>query len=294
MSSEDTTLESNANIERNKKRREKRKKHREKKELKSDIGSATERIQNIEKQLSEQKLHSYKSDRMESDSSMITRFVIELLLSMNLENKVVPDCYAFYKAKVYNDISEIKDEDNYFIYDGGHLEFHLINGKHTKIRFSNQRNELVYTFDDKVINYIFQENLWKVPNTIWSDNKGFGRGLKRKLCTLLNVSENDGYTMVFFSKDLELYKNKKSSLKVNLWKNVQVDFNLDEAFEKFKSNVEISEDGFISYEELSQYRDDTYKLKFNKLIENYFGDSVQRGFRKQNKRGFKGIIFKKN
>lgn len=291
MSTQENILNLQNNNERNKKRREKRKKHKGKKDLKSDIASATERIQLIHKKLNEEKNNVKK----ETTPSLISRSIIELLLEMNLDNKPVPECYSFYKVKVYQSKDSNvfpREDENYLEYDGEMIKFHLRNGKNTKIKFSDHIHEIVYLFDDDRIRYIFSENIWKEPSSIWSDTKGFGRGMKRKLSSLLDVPEDYGYSMVFFMKDLELYKKKKTPSNVHIWKNVQLEFNLDEAFDKFKSEVITSQDGFIAYDELSKFRDDKYKLKFNELIVNHYGDSVERGFRKQNKRGFKGLSFK--
>ncbi len=294
MYSEVTTQVTNdhCNNERNKKRREKRKKNKEKKELKSDIESATERILFIEKNIELEKVNLSKSNKREQDSSIATRIIIELLLSIELQNKSVPDCYSFYESQILQNPEMSSSDENYFTFEENTLCFHLTNGKNTKIKFSDKTQEIIYTFCREKIDINHLKSVWKPPNTIWSDKKGFGRGIKRKLSNLLQVPQDYGYSMKFFMKDIELYKNKKSSSSVNLWKDTKIEFDIDEAFEKFKSSVILEEDGFVSYDELLTFRDEIHKLKFNKLIVDHFGNKVERGFRRRNKRGFKGINFK--
>lgn len=297
----DTDISNERKQKRNQRRKEKRKKDKEKKKSRLDIVSARNRIDHLKESIIKENKLIHKKD-----SSYVSNLLINLLLAIQLDsNQSLPECSAFYYLELSNDNLELSndivleksqeksDDDgkNVLYFKNDILYLCLKSGKNTRIKNSSFKKDIYYSFDTNALNFWTNERTWIKPELIWSDTQSFGRGMKRKINRLMGFSEDKGYTLVSFMKDLELIKKGKSSINGKIWEEDNVDLNLDEAFEKFRDDVKIDTDGFISYDELSNYRNEKYKLKFNILISEFYSEHVIRGHRHKNKRGFKGISF---
>tara|TARA_Y100000389_G_scaffold197738_2_gene232891 strand:+ start:6909 stop:7826 length:918 start_codon:yes stop_codon:yes gene_type:complete len=302
-----TQEELNKKQNRNLKRKEKRKKKKEKSGNDEFYDVISQRMETIRKKIKEDYDTSTKQKQRLSEKTL--RKCIDILLHLNVADiGFYPECNSIYNSQfMKNDTTLNSDEieemskeldENTFIIDKENIYIVVVKGKKTIIKHSTEKKVLFYSVKKELlISQDIDKNLENLQ-TIWCDTKSFGRGMKRKLCKYLDVPFDSAYGMLNFINDLEIYKKvKKIDVplieKENKTHNdINLQYNIDEAFEKFKISVEVHEEGFIGYNELSRFRPENQKFKFNELISSFYGDKIIRGHRIKSVRGFKGIKFK--
>lgn len=277
----------------NQKRNEKRRRNRTKKtqSVNEEVKSATDRISKINEVI----MKEYGKPQKNKFEFIVSRNVIEILRACSPNNGLLPECYSLYECELISDISQVNDSTPNYIYlkDDGTMSLVVRTGAQVKNTKSKTKNEITYSLCAELLSEWSRTKIWIVPNKVWSDKKGYGRGLKRRLSSILEIPETSGYGLNYFLKDLELMKNGKSITKNKIWveENYEEKEDIEESFKRFLKNVNLKEDGFIPYDDLKTYRTDKSKTKFNDLITSYFSDSVERGARQSQKRGFKGLEF---
>tara|TARA_Y100000389_G_scaffold204035_1_gene254621 strand:- start:6800 stop:7666 length:867 start_codon:yes stop_codon:yes gene_type:complete len=276
----------------NQKRNEKRKKNRAKKTQSAnhEVISAKNRINNIRNVLS----NEYGKPQKNKCEFIVSRNIIEILKACEPNNDTLPECYSLYDCVLINDISQLIDNTTNYIKIEEDNTMKLVIRNGNQIKNSKAKDaSVVYKLCPESLSNWLKTKIWIVPNTVWYDKKGFGRGLKRRLSSILEIPESSGYGLNCYIKDLELMKLKKSISKTKVWveENADKQEDIEEAFKKFLEDTTLDSGGFIGYDELKTYRSDKLKTKFNDLVSEHFNESVERGARQSQKRGFKGIKF---
>ncbi len=282
---------------RNKRRKEKRKRNKPKRNKENDtiIKDAKERVKLIQNRI----VKEYNQDEKIKDEkieSVTSRNIIHLLLNClpNKDNHLMPEAYSFYDTVLISNKKDINDKinSNYIILDGNNTTFVIKDEGRTKNSKSIEANLVEYKFNSELR---ITDETWTNPKCVWSDKKGFGRGIKRRLTSFLDIPESSGYGLSYFIKDLELVNNGRSVSSKKIWKNTVEEIlheDLNSRLKNFISNVHLDTEGFIAYDEMNDYRSDRNKNKFNSLVEEHF--NIKKGHRRLQKRGFKGISWCKD